>query len=225
MKWIKTFFAQWIRRQVREIKHLVRTSSDRWHGRSVSEIVWKIHLGMQKLRRWRSIGHRCTRLRLAWSDGFSSRVSGWKDHRIGGGSWHRYSSLSVSCSNDYYVSDEFHATFLFSQHQKGKQTSTNPIASIFAWTRGLAHRAKLDETPELEKFALALEKACIDTVESGQLTKDLAICIHGSTDVAENMYLNTEDFLEAIADQLSRSIDSLWGISGWNCPSQRKFHK
>lgn len=94
------------------------------------------------------------------------------------------------------------------QHQKGKPTSTNPIASIFAWTRGLAHRAKLDGTPELEKFALCLEKACIDTVESGQMTKDLAICIQGNSNVSESMYLNTEDFLEAIADQLSRSIDA-----------------
>lgn len=94
------------------------------------------------------------------------------------------------------------------QHQKGKSTSTNPIASIFAWTRGLAHRAKLDNTPELERFAACLEKACIDTVEAGQMTKDLAICIHGSTDVKESMYMNTEDFLEAIAEQFSRSIDA-----------------
>lgn len=95
-----------------------------------------------------------------------------------------------------------------SQHQKGKPTSTNPIASIYAWTRGLAHRAKLDNTPELEQFALALEKACVDAVEAGLMTKDLAGCIHGLANVKESMYLSTEDFLEAIADQLSRSIDS-----------------
>lgn len=71
----------------------------------------------------------------------------------------------------------------------------------------MAHRAKLDNTPELEKFALALEKACVDTVEAGLMTKDLAGCIHGLSNVNETMYLNTEDFLEAIADQLSRSVD------------------
>ncbi|XP_031620013.1 isocitrate dehydrogenase [NADP], mitochondrial-like [Contarinia nasturtii] len=95
----------------------------------------------------------------------------------------------------------------YRQHQKGKATSTNPIASIYAWTRGLAHRAKLDDTPELERFALALEKACVDTVEAGLMTKDLAGCIHGLPNVTESMYLNTEDFLDAIADQLSRSVD------------------
>lgn len=90
----------------------------------------------------------------------------------------------------------------FRQHQKGLATSTNPIASIFAWTRGLEHRAKLDNTPELEQFAKSLEKACVDCVESGKMTKDLAACIHGLPNVKESMYLNTQDFLEAIAEQL-----------------------
>lgn len=71
----------------------------------------------------------------------------------------------------------------------------------------MAHRAKLDNTPELERFTSALEEACVDTVESGLMTKDLAGCIHGLSNVKESMYLNTEDFLDAIADQLSRSID------------------
>lgn len=93
----------------------------------------------------------------------------------------------------------------YRQHQQGKPTSTNPIASIFAWTRGLEHRAKLDDTPELAKFAVALEQACIDCVESGKMTKDLAACIHGLPNVKEGMYLNTEDFLQAIAEQLERS--------------------
>src|SRR5215467_4147044 len=65
----------------------------------------------------------------------------------------------------------------FRQHQAGKPTSTNPIASIFAWTRGLEHRGKLDNTPEVAQFATALEKVCVDTVESGQMTKDLALLI------------------------------------------------
>jgi isocitrate dehydrogenase len=92
----------------------------------------------------------------------------------------------------------------YRQHQQGKPTSTNPIASIFAWTRGLEHRAKLDNNADLGRFAVALEKACIDCVESGKMTKDLAICIHGNS-VKDNMYLNTQDFLEAISEQLNKS--------------------
>lgn len=77
--------------------------------------------------------------------------------------------------------------------------------NIFLYHLGLEHRAKLDNTPDLAKFALALEKACVDVVEAGKMTKDLAGCIHGLSNVKEGMYLNTEDFLEAIADQLERS--------------------
>lgn len=90
-------------------------------------------------------------------------------------------------------------------HQQGKPTSTNPIASIFAWTRGLEHRAKLDNNTDLDRFAKSLEKACVDTVESGKMTKDLAGCIHGLPNVKEGMYLHTEDFLEAIAERLNKS--------------------
>lgn len=90
-------------------------------------------------------------------------------------------------------------------HQKGQPTSTNPVASIFAWTRGLEHRANLDGTPELARFAQTLEKACVDCIESGQMTKDLAITIHGSN-AKENMYLNTQDFLEAIAQNLEKKM-------------------
>jgi len=90
-------------------------------------------------------------------------------------------------------------------HQQGKPTSTNPIASIFAWTRGFEHRAKLDNNSDLRRFALALEKACVDTVESGKMTKDLAGCIHGLPNVKEGMYLHTEEFLDAIAETLNRS--------------------
>lgn len=67
----------------------------------------------------------------------------------------------------------------FREHQKGNETSTNPIASIFAWTRGLAHRAKLDNNSQLANFTTALESVCVETVESGAMTKDLALCIHG----------------------------------------------
>ncbi|MFM9983728.1 MAG: isocitrate dehydrogenase (NADP(+)) [Flavobacteriales bacterium] len=89
----------------------------------------------------------------------------------------------------------------YRQHQQGKKTSTNPIASIFAWTIGLAHRAKLDDNAELAKFSDTLEKVCVDLVESGKMTKDLAVCIHGDK-VNDSHYLSTEDFLDAIDAEL-----------------------
>ena len=95
---------------------------------------------------------------------------------------------------------------MLAEHQKGNKTSTNPVASIFAWTRGLAHRAKLDDNADLAKFALALESACIETIEAGHMTKDLAICIHGAKNTKDGMYLYTEDFLEAISDALRNKM-------------------
>ena len=89
----------------------------------------------------------------------------------------------------------------YREHQKGKQTSTNPIASIFAWTQGLTHRAKLDNNPELATFAKNLEAVCVETVESGKMTKDLALLI--SKDAP---WLNTEDFLAAIAENLQTKL-------------------
>ncbi len=85
----------------------------------------------------------------------------------------------------------------YRMHQQGKPTSTNPIASIFAWTRGLAHRAKLDNNAELAKFCTALEAVCIETVESGKMTKDLAVCIYGDK-ITSDQYLTTEGFLDAL---------------------------
>jgi isocitrate dehydrogenase len=89
----------------------------------------------------------------------------------------------------------------YRDHQAGKPTSTNPIASIFAWTQGLQHRAKLDNTPELAKFASALERICIETVESGKMTKDLALLI--SNDAP---WLNTQEFLAAIDENLQKEM-------------------
>ena len=89
----------------------------------------------------------------------------------------------------------------YRDHQKGKQTSTNPIASIFAWTQGLSHRAKLDNNPELAAFAKNLEAVCIETVESGKMTKDLALLI--SKDAP---WLNTQDFLAAIDENLQKKL-------------------
>lgn len=94
----------------------------------------------------------------------------------------------------------------YRMHQQGKPTSTNPIASIFAWTRGLAHRGKLDNTPELINFAETLEKVCVTTVESGKMTKDLAVCIHGEK-VTADQYLTTEAFLDAIDTNLKKALN------------------
>jgi len=93
----------------------------------------------------------------------------------------------------------------YRMHQAGKETSTNPIASIFAWTRGLAHRGKLDNNQDLIKFATNLEQVCIETIESGSMTKDLAICVKGSmADVAQSDYLNTFQFIDKLAENLSK---------------------
>ncbi|QPK62074.1 NADP-dependent isocitrate dehydrogenase [Methylomonas sp. LL1] len=93
----------------------------------------------------------------------------------------------------------------YRMHQQGKQTSTNPIASIFAWTRGLAFRGKLDGNAELVKFCETLEKVCVDSVEAGQMTKDLALCIHDD-DLNDSHYLTTEKFLETLRENLERSL-------------------
>jgi isocitrate dehydrogenase len=89
----------------------------------------------------------------------------------------------------------------YRQHQAGKPTSTNPIASIFAWTRGLAHRGRLDGTPDVTRFAEALEKVCIEAVEAGEMTKDLAMLV-GPT----QPWLTTQDFLAAIDTRLARAM-------------------
>ncbi|MFF4231376.1 NADP-dependent isocitrate dehydrogenase [Streptomyces sp. NPDC001820] len=91
----------------------------------------------------------------------------------------------------------------YRQHQQGKATSTNPIASIFAWTRGLAHRGKLDNTPEVTRFAETLEQVCVETVEGGQMTKDLALLI--SKDAP---WLTTEQFLDVLDANLRKKMES-----------------
>ena len=91
----------------------------------------------------------------------------------------------------------------YRQHQQGKPTSTNPIASIFAWTQGLAHRGKLDGTPEVTEFAETLERVCIETVESGKMTKDLALLIS-----KDQPFLTTEEFLSAINENLQKAMSA-----------------
>ncbi|RCG27800.1 NADP-dependent isocitrate dehydrogenase [Sphaerisporangium album] len=89
----------------------------------------------------------------------------------------------------------------YREHQKGNPTSTNPIASIFAWTRGLAHRGKLDDQPEVTAFAEALEQVCVETVEGGQMTKDLALLVGGDA-----KWLTTQDFLAALDENLKKKM-------------------
>jgi isocitrate dehydrogenase len=89
----------------------------------------------------------------------------------------------------------------YREHQKGKETSTNSIASIFAWTRGLSHRAKLDNNEALAKFAATLEKVCVDTVEAGFMTKDLALLVG-----ADQRWLSTTGFLDKVADNLTKAM-------------------
>jgi isocitrate dehydrogenase len=90
----------------------------------------------------------------------------------------------------------------YRQHQQGKPTSTNPIASIFAWTRGLSYRAKFDNTPDVANFAETVEKVCIQTVERGQMTKDLALLISN-----EQPFLTTDAFLDALDDNLKAAMN------------------
>jgi len=89
----------------------------------------------------------------------------------------------------------------YRMHQQGKATSTNPIASIFAWTGGLKYRGKFDETPEVVRFAETLERVCVETVEGGQMTKDLAILVG-----PEQAWMTTEQFFEAIVHNLEAAM-------------------
>lgn len=89
----------------------------------------------------------------------------------------------------------------YREHQKGKETSTNSIASIFAWTQGLAHRAKLDNNAELAKFSKTLEKVCVDTVEAGYMTKDTALLVG-----ADQRWLSTTGFLDKVAENLTKAM-------------------
>src|SRR4029078_1072800 len=90
------------------------------------------------------------------------------------------------------------------EHQKGKETSTNSIASVFAWTQGLSHRAKLDSNADLAKFSKTLEKVCVDTVEAGFMTKDLALLVG-----AEQRWLSTTGFLDKIDEKLQKAMAGL----------------
>ena len=121
----------------------------------------------------------------------------------GFGSLGLMTSILMTPDGKIIESEAAHGTITkhYRMYQQGKETSTNPIASIFAWTRGLAHRGKLDDNTELIKFSNTLEKVCISTVESGQMTKDLAILINKNS-----KFLNTNDFLDALSNNLRKSL-------------------
>ena len=125
----------------------------------------------------------------------------------GFGSLGLMTSTLVTPDGEIMEAEAAHGTVTrhFRQHQKGKETSTNPIASIFAWTRGLAHRGKLDNNQPLIDFCHTLEAVCIETIESGKMTKDLALLIH-KENLNDSNYLTTQKFLDALKDNLETKL-------------------
>ena len=126
----------------------------------------------------------------------------------GFGSLGLMSSVLVTPDGKTVEAEAAHGTVTrhYRQHQQGKETSTNPIASIFAWTRGLEHRGKLDGNDALIHFCHKLEEVCVETVEAGEMTKDLAILVHGDN-IKAGDYLNTQDFLAAIKRNLDAKLN------------------
>ena len=125
----------------------------------------------------------------------------------GFGSLGLMTSTLVTPDGEIMEAEAAHGTVTrhFRQHQKGKETSTNPLASIFAWTRGLAHRGKLDNNQALIDFCQTLESVCIETVESGKMTKDLALLIH-KENLTETHYLTTQNFLTVLKENLDKKL-------------------
>lgn len=126
----------------------------------------------------------------------------------GYGSLGLMTSVLITPDGEIMEAEAAHGTVTrhFRDHQAGKPTSTNPIASIFAWTRGLEFRGKKDNNAELINFCHTLEKVCIEVVESGRMTKDLAVCIHGNKVNHGEHYLYTEEFLDAIDEGLKAKL-------------------
>ena len=125
----------------------------------------------------------------------------------GFGSLGMMSSILVTPDGKTVEAEAAHGTVTrhFRQHEQGRETSTNPIASIFAWTGGLAHRGKLDHNPELIDFCQKLEEICVKTVEGGEMTKDLALLVHGN-DASRDTWLTTQEFLQALKRNLEKSF-------------------
>ena len=126
----------------------------------------------------------------------------------GFGSLGLMTSTLVTPDGEIMEAEAAHGTVTrhYRQHQQGKETSTNPMASIFAWTRGLAHRGKLDNNQPLIDFCQTLEAVCIETIESGKMTKDLALLIHKEK-LSESHYLTTQKFLDAIKENLETKLN------------------
>jgi len=126
----------------------------------------------------------------------------------GFGSLGLMSSVLVTPDGKTVEAEAAHGTVTrhYRLHQQGKETSTNPIASIFAWTRGLLHRGKLDGNQPLVDFCHKLEQVCVETVEAGEMTKDLAILVHGNN-ISRADYLSTEEFLDAIKRNLDKKLN------------------
>ena len=126
----------------------------------------------------------------------------------GFGSLGLMTSVLITSDGKVMEAEAAHGTVTrhYREHQKGKPTSTNPIASIFAWTRGLEFRGKLDGNQELINFTHALEEVCVETVESGKMTKDLAVCIYGNKVNHGEHYLYTEEFLDALDANLKAKL-------------------
>ncbi len=126
----------------------------------------------------------------------------------GFGSLGMMSSVLVTPDGKTVEAEAAHGTVTrhYRQHQQGKETSTNPIASIFAWTRGLEHRGKLDNNQALIQFCNKLEQVCISTVEGGEMTKDLAVLVYGNENI-EGKYLTTQEFLAALKRNLEKVIN------------------
>ena len=125
----------------------------------------------------------------------------------GFGSLGMMSSVLVTPDGKTVEAEAAHGTVTrhYRQHQQGKETSTNPIASIFAWTQGLLHRGKLDNNQPLIDFCNSLEEVCVETVEGGEMTKDLALLVYGND--IEGKYLSTQDFLNAIKRNLEKKLN------------------
>jgi isocitrate dehydrogenase len=123
----------------------------------------------------------------------------------GFGSLGLMTSVLMTPDGDTVEAEAAHGTVTrhFRQHQQGKPTSTNPIASIFAWTRGLHHRGRMDDTPDVSAFADTLERVCVQTVESGKMTKDLALLVGGDQE-----FQTTQEFLASIDENLKKEMSS-----------------
>jgi len=146
-----------------------------------------------------------TLLSLRWPPGADQQISDVVAQ--GYGSLGLMTSVLIAPDGEIVEAEAAHGTVTrhYREHQKGRETSTNPIASIFAWTQGLAHRGKLDKNQRLIDFCQLLERVCVETVESGSMTKDLALSIHGANMKREH-WLNTFDFLKKISTNLESKL-------------------